>query len=211
MSNINVVNNKQDLLMKSLTDFFTTDNNIDYMLPIVNGNSNISLRIIDWFVTNYSKKNNISYYIDQTIKDNHGNKTTIPKQFIVYLNYKSQLKAYSKKQFDPFCRRERISFYYDNDNELITTVGQLNFFRWAIENGVIDYINLHLDDVEKDMNLSVRNLYNTNKNKSKKNAKKGGKSPSNQSKKQRRKRHELSINATKSVSKHNVEILVKFE
>lgn len=207
------ISNKQDLLMKSLTDFFTSNNHIDYMLPIVNGNSNISLRIIDWFVTNYSKKNNISYYISHNIKDTNGNERIVPKQFIVYLNYKSQLKAYSKKQFDPFCRRERISFYYDKDNELITTVGQLNFFRWAIENGVINYINQHLEEVESDMNTSVRNLYH-NKNTSKKNNKKtggGNKSPGNQSKKQRRKRHELSINATKYVSKHNVEIMVKFE
>ena len=206
-----IINRKQDLLMESLTDFFTNNTNIDYMLPIVNGNSNISLRIIDWFVTNYAKKNNISYYTSQSQDVKEGNKVlnkTINTQFIVYLNYKSQLKAYSKKQFDPFCRRERISFYYDKENELVTTVGQLNFFRWAIENHVLDYINDNLEEIEKDMNESVRSLYNK-RNKSKKNKKKNGGGEA--SKKQRRKRQELSVNATKSVSKHNVKILVKFE
>ena len=204
------INRKQDLLMESLTDFFTKNHNIDYMLPIVNGNSSISLRIIDWFVTNYAKKKNISYYTNYLMDEQEEGtivKKQITKQFIVYLNYKSQLKAYSKKQFDPFCRRERISFYYDKDNELITTVGQLNFFRWAIENNVIDYINDNLEEIENDMNQSVRSLYNK-RNKSKKNKKNTG---GEESKKQRRKRQELSVNATKSVSKHNVKILVKFE
>ena len=205
------INRKQDLLMQSLTEFFTENNNVDYMLPIVNGNSSISLRIIDWFVTNYAKKNNISYYTNHLMDVQEGGtfiKKPISRQFIVYLNYKSQLKAYSKKQFDPFCRRERISFYYDKENELVTTVGQLNFFRWAIENHVIEYINENLEEIENDMNQSVRSLYNK-RNKSKKNKKNRGGGGS--SKKQRRKRQELSVNATKSVSKHNVKILVKFE
>lgn len=206
------INRKQDLLMESLTEFFTSDN-VDYMLPIVNGNSNISLRIIDWFVTNYAKKNNISYYTNHNVDVQEGGKILqkpITKQFIVYLNYKSQLKAYSKKQFDPFCRRERISFYYDKDNELVTTVGQLNFFRWALENHVLDYISDNLEEIEKDMNQSVRSLYNKRNKSKKKNMKKNGGSGES-SKKQRRKRQELSVNATKSVSKHNVKILVKFE
>ena len=107
------VNRKQDLLMKSLTDFFN-ETNVNKMLPIVNGKSTVSLRIIDWFVTNYAKKYNISYYTEHLIdtqEDDKIIKKLVNKQFIVYLNYKSQLKAYSKKQFDPFCRRERISFF----------------------------------------------------------------------------------------------------
>ena len=102
---------------------FFRSRNFDILLPIVNGNSKISLRIIDWFVTNYSKKNNTSYTIKDTSRG-------IFQQFIVYLNYKLQLKAYSKKQFDPFCRRERIAFYYvkNGENKCIhTNVGQLNF------------------------------------------------------------------------------------
>lgn len=204
------VNRKQDLLMKSLTDFFN-ETNVNKMLPIVNGKSTVSLRIIDWFVTNYAKKYNISYYTEHLIdtqEDDKIIKKLVNKQFIVYLNYKSQLKAYSKKQFDPFCRRERISFFYDKENELVTTVGQLNFFRWAIENNVLEYINNHLKEIENDMNTSVRSLY-SKRNKSKKNNKKSV--SGDESKKQRRKRQELSVNATKSISKHNVKILVKFE
>lgn len=175
------VTSKDDLLMIPLTNFFSNKRNLNKMLNIVNGKSKISLRILDWFVTNYSKKNNIIYNIKK-------------EQFIVYLNYKSQLKAYSKKYFDPFCRRKRIIFYDNSGTEIVTTVGQLNFFKWAIECKVINYIDKNIELIEKDMNASIRHLYNKNKE--------GG---------VRRKRKELSMSATKTVNKHNVKIVVNFD
>jgi hypothetical protein len=186
------VTSRLDLLMDSLTKFFNNNDNVEKMLPIVQGSSKISLRILDWFVTNYCKKNNV---VIDSLKD----KTS--KKIIVHLDYKSQLKAYSKKQFDPFCRRERISFNYGKGNELITTVGQLNFFRWIIENNVIDFIQDNLEQIEKDMNTSIRSLY--------KDTEKTDDSESSEQKK-RRKRHELSLSATRSVSKHNVTITIDF-
>ncbi len=181
-----VVVSKKDLLMQSLINFFINRTNLDRIIPIITGKSNISLRILDWFVTNFSKKNNINY----ELVDTHNYK----KNFIVYLDYKSQLKAYSKKNFDPFCRRERISFIDHDNNELITTVGQLNFFRWSIENKILDFVNDNYDIIEKDMNMSLKNLYK----------KKDGDNT-------RRKRTELSISATKTVNKHNVSIVVQFD
>jgi len=186
INNFKIISSKKDLLMQSLINFFTNRNNLDQVIPIITGKSKISLRILDWFVTNYSKKNNIHYQVE------FDNKV---KNFIVYLDYKSQLKAYSKKQFDPFCRRERISFIDHDNNELITTVGQLNFFRWAIENNILEYIKENYIIIENDMNNSLRNLYK----------KKDGINNS------RRKRTELSISATKTVNKHNVSIIVQFD
>ena len=176
---------KQDLLMSSLTLFFRDKVNLEKIMPIINGKSNISLRILDWFVTNYAKKYNISYNI--TVED-------IIKKFIVHISYKSQLKAYSKKLFDPFCRRERIRFMDHNNNEIITTAGQLNFFRWVIENDIFNYISDNIDNIEKDMNTSIRHLYKKKKISNK-----------------RRKRKELSVSATKSVNKHSVNIVIDFE
>jgi len=72
------------------------------------------------------------------------------------MNYKNQLKAYSKKLFDPFCRRERISFQIPGHEAFLTTVGKLNFFRWAIEKGILDYIKGHQTEVEKEMNAAMR-------------------------------------------------------
>ena len=176
--------------MVSLTKFFSNHKNLDTLLSIVKGTSKISLRIIDWFVTNYSKKMNTSYPIFEK------NNTNISQQFIVYLNYKLQLKAYSKKQFDPFCRRERISFYYtkNNMNECIyTTVGQLNFFRWAIKYKILDYIMNNLKNIEKDMNTIQKDVYNKDNYDGR-----------------RKKRTELSKSATKSLNKHNIKITLDF-
>tara|TARA_Y100000385_G_scaffold241389_1_gene257789 strand:+ start:7371 stop:7967 length:597 start_codon:yes stop_codon:yes gene_type:complete len=183
---------KQDLLMSSLQEFYKESDNIKIILDILNGKSKISLRIIDWYVTNFSKKKNTNYEIFIT-KNNLKTK----KQFNVYIDYKLQLKGYSKKQFDPFCRRERINFYYDNENFIVTTVGQLNFFRWAISNDIIKNIEKNLNLIELDMNNSYRAIYKLSNKQSPITI--------------RRKRHELSLSATRCITKHNVKITVAFD
>lgn len=132
----------KDLLMASLSKFYNSKNHIHTVLPIIEGNSSVSLRLIDWFVTNYSKKNNI--VITKQINNNI-------MHFNVYLSYRSQLKAYSKQLFDPFRRRDRITFVFDNDKSLETTIGQLNFFRWVLQNDILTYINANAATIEKDM------------------------------------------------------------
>ena len=55
----------QDLLLKSLTDFY--NKNSEYKLTLKNiilGDHKLSLRIIEWLVTHYSRSNNIYYWID---------------------------------------------------------------------------------------------------------------------------------------------------
>ena len=138
------ISKKQDILLIPIIEFFRVEKHIDLLLGILlTDKYKLSLRIIDWFVTNYSKKHNI-------VIERHG------KPFIVYLEYKSQLKAYSKKQFDPFCRRARIHFEYAAGTNFETTIGQLNFFRWAIENSIIDYIMAHYEAIEADMTVTFK-------------------------------------------------------
>ena len=175
---------QNDLLLKSLLNFYENDNNIDKMLNIINGKHNVSLRIIDWFVTNYSKK----YYTIITKKNN--------ERFKVFNNYKLNLKAYSKRKFDPFCRWDRITIPYKNNLSIQTTIGQLNFFKWALENEIIDYINNNYNTIDNDM--ALRN--STTKNKI-----------SLSDNRTRKKREELSINASKSIKKEEVEIIVEFK
>lgn len=193
----NITNNvKQDLLMHSLEHFYKNKDNLKTLISIINGESKISLRVIDWFVTNYSKKNNISYLI---MDDRHTvSEKPKMKEFVVYIDYKLQLKGYQKKQFDPFCRRERIEFYYDDSNFIVTTVGQLNFFRWSIKNKIIDYVTNNLTSIESDMNICYKAVYNIDKT-------------HNTQKSARRKRQELSISATKKLNKSNVKITVSFD
>lgn len=135
------ITNSKDLLMLSLSKFYTKTI-INKILPIIEGESNISLRLIDWFVTNYSKKYN-------TVITKEKNNNVI--HFNVYLSYRSQLKAYSKQLFDPFRRRDRITFFYDKENSIETTIGQLNFFRWIIQNDILEYIVSNIKDIESDM------------------------------------------------------------
>jgi len=189
---------KVDLLMKSLSKFYANEGNITILLPIVQGTSKISLRVLDWFVTNYCKKNNI------ILTNKSGS------NIIVHMDYKNQLKAYAKIYFDPFCRRDRINFIYGKGNELLTTVGQLNFFRWAIENNIIEYTVANMEIIEKDMNSSLK--YEKEESDTKEKISDAQEQSQSQSKKEtrRRKRHELSISAAKSVSRHNVNIIVEF-
>lgn len=142
------INAKQELLMQSLTKFFTQTKNYEKLLLILNKKSRVSLRVIDWFVTNFSK--DISY---------HNPLNNQP--FMIYDHYKSQLRAYSKKQFDPFCRRTRIQFYYTPTQKIVTTVGQLNFFRWCIENGVVDFVESHFESIEASMKDYTRTFKET--------------------------------------------------
>ena len=129
----------KDVLMLSLSRFFNNDLHIRQLVTITSGGSNLSLRMIDWFITSYSKKNNVIA-------------TKGDKRINVYHSYTSQLRTFSKHQFDPFRRHQRIVFHYDNDQSCIeTTVGQLNFFRWAIETGVLDYILSNRVDLERSM------------------------------------------------------------
>ena len=116
---------------------------------------------MDWFVTNYCKKKNINYILTK-------NEEKI--SYFPFKSYKSQLKAYSKKFCDPFCRRERVIFDYLNNtiidfkstvklghkNYIVTTIGQLNFFRFAIQDSIIDYAIENIQDIENDMNNTLK-------------------------------------------------------
>ena len=123
------------------------------------------MRSLDWFVTNYAKKNNTNYILLK----NDENITYFP-----FKSYKSQLKAYSKKFCDPFCRRDRVIFDYQNNlimdfksnvklnhkEYIITTIGQLNFFRFAIQDSIIDYAIEHITEIENDMNSTLKKREN---------------------------------------------------
>lgn len=136
------VTDSKDLLMVSLAKFYSTKSHMQQIIPIIEGKSDISLRLIDWFVTNFSKKN---ITIITSVIDNN------LVHFNVYLNYRLQLKAYSKQQFDPFRRRDRIKFYYEKEKWIETTIGQLNFFRWVLQNKILDYIVSNMEKIESDM------------------------------------------------------------
>jgi hypothetical protein len=192
--------------MTNLLKFYDEDNNLETMLKIINGESPISLRIIDWFATNYAKKFFTVYEVG------------VNRRFKVYVDYKLKLKAYSKRRFDPFCRWDRITIPYSSGTFIQTTIGQLNFFKWALENGVIAYIGAHYAAIEDDMNARNstsrrNNAINYMSQDAVQDAVQDADEVNNSSKnnnKTRKKREELSISATKSIKKETVEIVVSF-
>lgn len=194
---------KQEVLLASLRKFYARDENLRALtdvlaareqgaahpatthpatMPPARGTHPLSLRILDWLVTNYSKKHNIVYLVQGD---------GVSKTFNMFLEYKSQLKAYSKRYFDPFCRRERLTFPDADGRPLHTTVGQLNFFRWAIQNDVVGFGLRHGGAIEEDMLRSIKHRPGTD----------GGARP---------RRRELSKAAIKGCTKTHVRVTVRF-
>jgi len=150
------VTSQEYIILKSIEDFYQNSNIINKFLKILNGNIHkyykninnenilfeftISIRLIDYFITKYSKNHKVIYKIDNQIIN-------------VYNSYKQQLKVYQKKNFDPFSRGYRIP-YFLNDICIITTISQLNFFKWFFSNGLYEYILEFHNDIENEMNLN---------------------------------------------------------
>lgn len=175
---------REDLLLVSLRSFYDVPNNAAILLDVLNQKKGLpSLRILDWLITNYSRTRNVFH----SATDAKGNR----RQMSISTNYRLQLRAYSKRRFDPFCRRERILFpivdpraevsapasrmapqdvtmpqearlqnVHEGDatrvHELVTTVGQLNFFRWAISNDILGFAMAHREEIENDMIRSAK-------------------------------------------------------
>ena len=157
--NTTTLHTQQDLLLDSLKEFYTNTENLQKIINIVNGESKISLRIVDWFVTNYAKK----YFTVYEVPMLFGTKEQ-DVRFKVYNDYKLKLKAYSKKRFDPFCRWDRIVIPYNNTSSVQTTIGQLNFFRWIFNNNILVYATDHYDNIYKSMTEQNKNTKKTKKN-----------------------------------------------
>ena len=133
------VNNQIDYTR--LRAYFTEELLQEHVVPIIQQKSPMSLRLLDWLVTNYAKAFPCEY--------------TLPHRkfpFNIYRSYRAKLNELQKSSFDPFCRDERIYFRVNERQKLLTTIGQLNFFQWAIENQVLTYARLHMQTIEAHMN-----------------------------------------------------------
>jgi hypothetical protein len=189
---------KQDHVVTWLQEFYTVPGHLEKLLPIVTGNSPISLRLVDYFVTNYAKKMNTSF-------------TSGGRHFLVYFHYKRELNAYSKRLFDPFCRRERIMFQARGVEPFVTTVGQLNFFRWFLEKNILEYVLEHRDTIETDMNKTLKEHYSRSTSEASTPVSSGSNSVSETSSGSgRKKRCELTASAMKKVNIHECDVIVSF-
>jgi hypothetical protein len=184
------INSQLDLLFFDLMEFYKNHENLEKFKNIITGGiQNISLRLIDWFSTNYAKK---CYTVINSTDDG--------RRFKVFDSYKLKLRAYGKDNFDAFSRGKRISIPYCGEMgeiELTTTIGQMNFSKWLIENQIVEYILDNLEEIKKDMDSRSSNS-------------KKKKDVLDDSGKTRKKREELSVCATKCIIKEKVSITIKF-
>ena len=137
-------NQRQKTIMARISPTLTQNIIDSYLVPLITQESDISLRALDWLVTNYSKK----YNIVCTTKSG--------TLFNIYHGYKVALSHFRRKNFDPFRRRQRIRLIL-NGKHYDTTVGQCNFIHWAYQSGVLQYAKENSDAIEKDMNLAAYN------------------------------------------------------
>jgi len=182
-----------ELLHLDLLDFYKVPTNLEKFRSVINGNiPNISLRLIDWFSTNYAKKYYTTYILNAS--------TDGEKRFKVFDSYKLKLRAYGKDNFDAFSRGKRIVVPFENnDTPKETTIGQMNFFKWAIENNIVEYILENFDTIKRDMDSR------SSTSKKKKEA-----LVADDNSKTRKKREELSVSASKCIIKETVSITIKF-
>lgn len=162
------ISGREELLIPSIFDFYSNKKCLEIFIHFVVEDGAISLRLFDYFATNYSKYHKV--HVDKTGTD-------------IYTAYKQNLKGYKKEYFDPFCRRKRIAIsgenfkiselskidenkklilrindlnelnkkYNKNKDIIITTIGQLNFFKWCIESNVIRYVFANIKQIEESM------------------------------------------------------------
>jgi hypothetical protein len=202
---------QQDWLLSELLDFYKNKEYLDILKKIINRefiihkSKKVSIRIVNWFVTNYAKQHFTVYESSN-------------ERFFVWTRFRSAEDGYSKDLFDPYCRKDRIMIPYDENTNIITTIGQLNFFKWAIMNKVVDYIVENYDAITLDMNtrLTLKNKHSKTEDSististdesfdsSKSN------SNSNSNSKTRKKREELSVSACLSIRKEFVPVKITF-
>ena len=139
---------QQSKIWLSLQQFFFVRDNWNKLLLFLKNDSKFSLRVIDYFLTNYSSNNNIVY-----------------KKINIFNSYKQQLKKFHKKFFDPCSRGLRIPFFISNEECILTTICQLNFFKWFIQTNIYEYLISNYSEIKKSMkNKSTNNNNNNNLN-----------------------------------------------
>ena len=116
-------------MFEKLKSFYSVEENMSRFETIVLGRDRLTLRAVDHYVCR-------------------------DKSSPLFCAYRNLLKVYQKSRFDAFCRRKRILFRCAG-REILTTIGQLNFFRFAIERGVLEAARDDIARIEREMNEHV--------------------------------------------------------
>lgn len=142
------LNESEKSLYNQLLDFYANTPYIeDILIPLNNESHPLSLRLINWVVTNFVRVQGVRYCVND-------------KVFDIHANYQSQLTHWKKSLFDPFRRNNRIRWKIGEEQFMITTLSQLNFFRWCIEYKLLDFILEHKQAIENQMKLHEKPKHN---------------------------------------------------
>ena len=157
--NPSMFNPSELMYFKSTYNFIRSLNRQEQkkIVNIIQMTSNISLRLLDWFINEYCRTHSL-FVVQENICSEPFSKQKEKKY--IYINYKANLKAYGKKYFDPFRRYIKFRIILA-DEDVIVTIGQLNFFKWAYKYDIINY-------VEKNYNVLITEMKKSNKDKKKK-------------------------------------------
>lgn len=127
-------------LLKILQTEYTDRIAQDVLVPLITQESPVSLRVLDWCVTNWSKQHNVVCT------------SQVPGQYTnIHHSYRNMLATWKRRCFDPFRRRNRITIEVGG-KEYETTLGQANFALWAYNTGTLAYVINHAAEIEEDQN-----------------------------------------------------------
>jgi hypothetical protein len=176
------IKEKEKITAKELVRFYNKDK-LEKIKPIINQEDDISLRLIDWTLTNYAKKHCIKYQLSNG------------RIIDVHQSYKNFMTSYRRNiLFDLFRRGKCSKVIYGNQKlSLLTGIKQLNSFRFILEIELVDYIRKNKEKIETDMRISLRRSAANKKND-----------------KTRKKRQELSTSIYKKCMKHYYKTTITF-
>lgn len=154
---------REKLLMYKLGKFYRKKHRLEKIASILEDkNKIISLRIIEWFVLQYSRKNQVLYPILNS-------KGQIRNCVYVYQSYKNTLKSFHGKYFSVFSRTDPIIVEYKENNEckkIKITIAQLNFFKWILENNILNFIKKNFNKLASKLYKSKRKFKQQSSNSS---------------------------------------------
>lgn len=137
---------KDEVLLSSVLLWFNAKEcRVQTFSDIVHRKNGLSLRIIDWLITNFTKSFSVAIESDG-----------LPRN--LRRDYHKNLSAHNKKNFDPFARRRRIRIVLFGKEERVSTIGQLNFFRWFLSKNLVEFVLENKSVIEKHMKDSLREV-----------------------------------------------------
>jgi hypothetical protein len=155
-------NSKRNDLLRELVPYYTPAT-FSIIHKILIGEDALTSSIINFTVVTFASK--YESRIEHICEDG-----TI-EYIYISRSYNGQLTDHRRQCFDPFCRKPKIPFEYRPGKTIVTSVSQLNFYRWVINIGLLEFIRENYElinaefknNTDSDIVLSSSSLKYSNK------------------------------------------------